>query len=151
MSLFAAQGNARTFDYQAGDIGYVPASYGHYIENTGNTTLKFLEIYKTGNLFLTHWRCGADLACGCRRSFPGCQLEPVVGADSSGAGEGAFGHLGRDHPASEQDQTDRRRPLHPCSELRCRRSAAEYILRAVLSSRDIVLVSCRNTSVCRQC
>lgn len=48
MTLFAAQSDARTFDYQAGDIGYVPASYGHYIENTGNTTLKFLEIFKTG-------------------------------------------------------------------------------------------------------
>ncbi|KAJ6557036.1 oxalate decarboxylase [Mycena vulgaris] len=44
MTIFAAQGNARTFDYQPGDIGYVPNNYGHYIENTGNTTLKYLEI-----------------------------------------------------------------------------------------------------------
>ncbi|KAK7690969.1 hypothetical protein QCA50_006072 [Cerrena zonata] len=47
MTLFAADSNARTFDYQAGDIAYVPAPYGHYIENVGNTTLRFLEIFKT--------------------------------------------------------------------------------------------------------
>ena len=28
MTIFASQSNARTFDYQAGDIGYVPASFG---------------------------------------------------------------------------------------------------------------------------
>jgi hypothetical protein len=69
MTIFAASSNARTFDYQAGDIGYVPASFGtsfsvipplartytadvgHYIENTGNTTLHFLEIFNTGEVF----------------------------------------------------------------------------------------------------
>ncbi|KAF9449762.1 oxalate decarboxylase [Macrolepiota fuliginosa MF-IS2] len=47
VTIFAAQSNARTFDYQQGDIGYVPASMGHYVENIGNTTLRFLEIFKT--------------------------------------------------------------------------------------------------------
>jgi oxalate decarboxylase len=28
MTIFAASATARTFDYQAGDIGYVPASFG---------------------------------------------------------------------------------------------------------------------------
>ena len=28
MTLFASSSNARTFDYQGGDIGYVPASFG---------------------------------------------------------------------------------------------------------------------------
>ena len=46
VTIFAAQSNARTFDYQPGDIGYVPASMGHYVENIGNTTVKFLEIFK---------------------------------------------------------------------------------------------------------
>jgi len=46
VTIFAAQSNARTFDFQAGDIGYVPASMGHYVENTGNTTLTFLEIFR---------------------------------------------------------------------------------------------------------
>ncbi len=25
----------------------MPASFGHYVENTGNTTLRFLEIFNT--------------------------------------------------------------------------------------------------------
>ncbi|KAJ7050391.1 oxalate decarboxylase [Mycena amicta] len=43
MTLFAAEGNARTFDYQPGDIG-------HYIENTGNTTLPLFQ-----DLSLNQW------------------------------------------------------------------------------------------------
>ncbi|KAF7292510.1 Oxalate decarboxylase [Mycena kentingensis (nom. inval.)] len=54
MTLFAAGGNARTFDYQPGDIGYrmlnADREPGHYIENTGNTTARYLEILN-GNLF----------------------------------------------------------------------------------------------------
>ncbi|KAJ3556745.1 hypothetical protein NM688_g1854 [Phlebia brevispora] len=58
MSLFAADGNSRTFDYQAGDVSYVPAFFGHYLENTGNTTLRFLEIFKTdtyADISLNQW------------------------------------------------------------------------------------------------
>ena len=47
MTVFAAQGQARTFDYRAGDVGYVPFATGHYIENTGTTPLRFLEIFKS--------------------------------------------------------------------------------------------------------
>ena len=42
VTIFAAQSNARTFNYQAGDIAYVPTAMGHYVENIGNTTLKYL-------------------------------------------------------------------------------------------------------------
>lgn len=28
MTLFASSGNARTFNYQAGDVSYIPATYG---------------------------------------------------------------------------------------------------------------------------
>ncbi|CCM03875.1 uncharacterized protein FIBRA_06026 [Fibroporia radiculosa] len=45
---FASSSTAQTFDFQAGDVGFVPATYGHYVENTGNDTLKFLEIFNTG-------------------------------------------------------------------------------------------------------
>lgn len=31
MTIFASQSNARTFDYEAGDVGYVPASMGERI------------------------------------------------------------------------------------------------------------------------
>jgi hypothetical protein len=34
MTLFASTSNARTFDYQGGDIGYVPASFGMSSEST---------------------------------------------------------------------------------------------------------------------
>ena len=68
VTLYAAHGNAQTFDYTAGDIAYIPTGWGeshslirsdndimgtvlvlegHYIENTGNTTLRFLEIFNT--------------------------------------------------------------------------------------------------------
>jgi oxalate decarboxylase len=47
MGVFGASGQARTFDYQAGDVGYVPFAMGHYIENTGDTTLRFLEMFKS--------------------------------------------------------------------------------------------------------
>ena len=35
MTALASGGKARTFDYQAGDVGYVAFAIGHYIENTG--------------------------------------------------------------------------------------------------------------------
>jgi oxalate decarboxylase len=47
MGVFAAAGQARTLDFMAGDVGYVPFAMGHYIENTGNTRLRFLEIFKS--------------------------------------------------------------------------------------------------------
>ncbi|KAI0749328.1 oxalate decarboxylase [Daedaleopsis nitida] len=58
VTLFASQGNARTFNYNAGDVGFVPASFGHYVENTGNTTLRFLEIFATDryqDISLNQW------------------------------------------------------------------------------------------------
>ncbi|KAK7691047.1 hypothetical protein QCA50_006150 [Cerrena zonata] len=58
VTLFASSGNARTFDYQAGDVGYVPASFGHYVENVGNSTLRFLEIFNTDrfqDISLNQW------------------------------------------------------------------------------------------------
>lgn len=47
MTVFAGNGIARTFDYRAGDVGYVPFATGHYIQNTGNETLWFLEMFKS--------------------------------------------------------------------------------------------------------
>ncbi|THH09032.1 hypothetical protein EW145_g2308 [Phellinidium pouzarii] len=47
MTLYAASQNARTFDFQVGEIGYVPPSFGHFVENTGNTTLQFLELFNS--------------------------------------------------------------------------------------------------------
>jgi oxalate decarboxylase len=47
MGVFASSGQARTFDFRAGDVGYVPFAMGHYIENTGSTPLRFLEMFKS--------------------------------------------------------------------------------------------------------
>lgn len=58
MSVFAAAGTARTYDYQAGDVGYVPFAMGHYIENTGDTTLRFLEMFRSNRfaeISLSRW------------------------------------------------------------------------------------------------
>ncbi|MCG7406915.1 oxalate decarboxylase family bicupin [Paenibacillus sp. ACRRX] len=47
MTVFAGNGAARTFDYRAGDVGYVPFAFGHYIQNTGTQSLWFLELFKS--------------------------------------------------------------------------------------------------------
>jgi oxalate decarboxylase len=57
MSVFTP-GKARTFDYQAGDVGYVPFAYGHYVENTGDVPLRFLEVFRSArfaDLSLNQW------------------------------------------------------------------------------------------------
>jgi len=58
MTVFASEGKARTFDYRAGDVGYVPHAMGHYIENTGSTPLRFLEMFKSdrfASISLEQW------------------------------------------------------------------------------------------------
>jgi oxalate decarboxylase len=45
MTVFGAETNSRTFDYQAGDVGTVPKAMAHFVENTGDTTLRFLELF----------------------------------------------------------------------------------------------------------
>jgi oxalate decarboxylase len=45
MTVFGAEARARTFDFQAGDVRYVPFAMGHYIQNTGSGTLRFLELF----------------------------------------------------------------------------------------------------------
>jgi oxalate decarboxylase len=58
MTVFASSGHARTFDYQAGDVGYVPFAMGHYIMNTGKEPLRFLEMFKSGrfaDISLNQW------------------------------------------------------------------------------------------------
>jgi oxalate decarboxylase len=58
MTVFASGGKARTFDYQAGDVGYVPFAMGHYVENTGEETLTFLEMFRSdhfADVSLSQW------------------------------------------------------------------------------------------------
>src|ERR1700722_15810181 len=46
MTIFMPTGKARTMDFNANDVGFVPAVAGHYIENIGHTDLVFLEMFK---------------------------------------------------------------------------------------------------------
>jgi oxalate decarboxylase len=58
MGVFAASGQARTFNFRAGDVGFVPFAMGHYIENTGTTPLRFLEMFKSSyfaDVSLNQW------------------------------------------------------------------------------------------------
>ncbi len=47
MTVFTAGSRARTMDFEEGDVGYIQQSQPHYIENTGDTDLVFLEMFKT--------------------------------------------------------------------------------------------------------
>jgi oxalate decarboxylase len=90
MSVFAPNGTARTFDYRAGDVGYVPFAYGHYVQNTGNETMWYLEVFKSdrfADVSLNQWMAltppeliagtldvGPELLCALRK-----KKWPVVG------------------------------------------------------------------------
>jgi oxalate decarboxylase len=58
MTVFATGGRARTMDFETGDVGYVQKALPHYVENTGTTDLKFLEMFKSSfyqDLALSEW------------------------------------------------------------------------------------------------
>jgi len=58
MTVFASGGKARTFNYQAGDVGYVPFAMGHYIENLGDEPVRFLEMFRSAyfaDISLNQW------------------------------------------------------------------------------------------------
>lgn len=58
MTVVMNRGNARTMDFNANDVGFVPRVAGHYIENTGDTDLVFLEMFKADRFIdvsLNNW------------------------------------------------------------------------------------------------
>jgi oxalate decarboxylase len=58
MGVFGSGGRARTFNYQAGDVGYVPFAMGHYVQNTGPEPLRFLELFRSdhfADVSLNQW------------------------------------------------------------------------------------------------
>jgi oxalate decarboxylase len=58
MTVFATGGRARTMDFETGDVGYIQKTLPHYIENTGTSDLKFLEMFKSPyyqDLALSEW------------------------------------------------------------------------------------------------
>lgn len=58
MTVFASEGKARTFNYQAGDVGYVPFAMAHYVQNLGDEPLCFLEMFRSSrfsDVSLSQW------------------------------------------------------------------------------------------------
>src|SRR5947208_14950204 len=45
MTVVDTGNKARTMDFQEGDVGYVQKTLLHYVENTGDTDLVFLEMF----------------------------------------------------------------------------------------------------------
>ncbi|MGA3239891.1 MAG: cupin domain-containing protein [Bryobacteraceae bacterium] len=58
MTVFAAGSTARTMDFEEGDVGYIPISNPHYIENTGDADLVFIEMFRSSeyqDISLAEW------------------------------------------------------------------------------------------------
>ena len=47
MGIFVGEGRNNTVEFHPSDVGYVPKSIGHYIENVGKDPLRFLEVFAT--------------------------------------------------------------------------------------------------------
>ncbi len=46
MTVIGTGSRAKTMDFEAGDVGYVEKTLPHFIENTGEQDLKFIEVFK---------------------------------------------------------------------------------------------------------
>jgi len=58
MTVFNTGPHANTFDFRAGDVGVVRRNLGHYVENTGDDTLIFLETFRSDHyeeVSLANW------------------------------------------------------------------------------------------------
>jgi oxalate decarboxylase len=58
MTIVMPEGKARTMDFNANDVGFVPRVAGHYIENTGEIDAVFLEMLKADEFIdvsLNNW------------------------------------------------------------------------------------------------
>ena len=58
MTVFGSHGRARTEEFAAGDVGYVPQGYGHYIENIGSEDLEVVLALNNGSfesISITAW------------------------------------------------------------------------------------------------
>ena len=93
MGVFGASGQARTFDFEENDVGYVPFAMGHYVEKTGPMPLRFLEIFKSSyyadvsleqwialtppELVSAHLKLGPQfMARYARTRYPSCRIRP---------------------------------------------------------------------------
>ena len=49
MTVFGSHGRARTDEFGAGDVGYVPQGNGQYIENTSSGDLEVMAVFNNGS------------------------------------------------------------------------------------------------------
>ena len=74
MTVFGSYGRARTEEFIAGDVGYVPQGYGHYIENTGNENLEIVLVLNNAtyqSVSITAWMAAnPDLLLGTNFGVP---------------------------------------------------------------------------------
>ncbi|MBV8592145.1 MAG: cupin domain-containing protein [Acetobacteraceae bacterium] len=57
-TVFNTGPNVSSQNFRAGDIGYVKRNYGHYLRNTGNTDLVYLEVFRSSyfaDISLSDW------------------------------------------------------------------------------------------------
>jgi oxalate decarboxylase len=58
MTVFNTGPHANTADFRAGDVGLVRRNLGHYVENTGDDTLIFIETFRSDHyeeVSLANW------------------------------------------------------------------------------------------------
>ncbi|KAA9136131.1 cupin domain-containing protein [Microbacterium caowuchunii] len=58
MTVFNTGPHANTMDFKAGDVGVVERNYGHYVENTGDDTLIYIETFRSDHyeeVSLANW------------------------------------------------------------------------------------------------
>jgi oxalate decarboxylase len=58
MTVFNTGPNANTAEFRSGDIGYVPKSLGHYVENAGTDDLVVMAVFKAPRyeeISLSNW------------------------------------------------------------------------------------------------
>ncbi|KAJ5801761.1 uncharacterized protein N7518_003829 [Penicillium psychrosexuale] len=75
VTIFAAEGNARTFNYMAGDVGIVPRNMGHFVENlSDDEPLEVLEIFRADrfqDFSLFQWLGSSPRRMIAENIFPG--------------------------------------------------------------------------------
>ena len=58
MTVFKPGPKSRTFNFQAGDVGYVPVGDFHYVQNIGTEKVVYLEVFKSNHysdISLAQW------------------------------------------------------------------------------------------------
>ena len=85
MSVFGSNGRVRTEEFNAGDVGYVPQGYGHYIENAGSADLELLIVLNNGNyesISLANWMgANPDLLLGTNFEVPDSTFKDFLTRD----------------------------------------------------------------------